>query len=130
MTQPFAFTSTYRFQPGGAEKFASAADRITRYYEENEPGLLFFGVYIDPDVGRGVTVMIHPDVASMERHLGLIDDEIVAIARETIDPAGYEVLMLGETTESILEHTRRIAGSGAKVSVLPLTASFGRLLQG
>ena len=130
MSKPFVFASTYGFTPGGAEKFAATADRITRYYEENEPDTRFFGVYVDPDGARGATVMVHPDAAAMEHHLGLIDEEIVDIARETIDMATYEVFMLGEATESILEHTRRIAGSGAKVNVLPLTAFFGRLLQG
>lgn len=130
MSQPFAFASSYGFTPGGAEKFAAAADRITRYYEENEPDTLYFGIYVDTDAGRGATVIVHPHVASMEYHLGLINDEIVAITRETIDTSTYEVLMLGEPTAAVLEHTRRIAGSGARVTVLPPTASFGRLIKG
>ena len=111
---------------GGKLGEARAAIRsLTKFVEENEPRVLSYTVYLDAAGTRMTVVQLHPDSASLERHL----DEAAAVFRQfkgLIRMTSMDVY--GRPSDTLLERLRRkaLVLGNADVTVHRAHAGFTR----
>ena len=117
MAGPFIYVGKWSVKPGKLETARTWLAEHARFIEENEPRLIAFHVYLDPDGSKGSVVQVHPDAESMDHHMELISDHLEAAGDfigEILSEQAY-----GAPTESFSELLRGYAASGIPVSVLP-----------
>ena len=77
MAAPFIFIGTHKAKPGRLEEFkAWFADFCDIVVEPNEPRLLSFNAYADPDASEVTVVQVHPDAESMVHHMSVIAEHV------------------------------------------------------
>ena len=84
MAEPFVYVGTWTIRPGKQEEARKFLNEHAAFIEENEPQLIAFHVYFDEAGDTASVVQVHPDSASMERHMRLISEHMGA-AFEVID---------------------------------------------
>jgi hypothetical protein len=123
---PIVFVDTSEIREGKLEELRRAVARLAEFVEANEPDPISYQVYFSDD-GRGMTVLqIHPDSASMERHMEIAGPVFARFADllvlRTID-------IYGSPSEKVLEQLRRKAEllGTATVVVHDPQAGFARV---
>ena len=77
MAAPFIFIGTHKVKPGKLEEFqAWFADYCDTTVEPNEPRLLSFQAYADPDANEVTVVQVHPDAESMVHHMSVVGEHV------------------------------------------------------
>ena len=77
MSAPFIFIRTHTVKPGQLEAFKEYfADFCDNVVEPNEPRLLSFQAYADPESNQVTVVQIHPDAESMVHHMSVIAQHV------------------------------------------------------
>ena len=94
---------------------------VAALVQDQEPAMIHFGIYLDPDTGEATTVQVHRSVDNFARHMDLVTP-MMAEARELIDLSEMTIRVYGEPTEPIVEQMRSLAGAGASVSIAQLAA--------
>ena len=116
MSGPFIFIATNRLKPGKLADERKRVPGLVDFVEANEPRLIAFNEYVN-EAGDEVTVVqIHPDTASFEAHMGIVQERAQQAYAETLD-ATVRVQVFGRPTDAILDVLRRQAGSGVEISV-------------
>jgi NAD(P)-dependent dehydrogenase (short-subunit alcohol dehydrogenase family) len=113
---PLIFVATNRLKPGqlGAER--RRVPGLVEFVERNEPQLIAFHEYVD-DAGTEVTVVqVHPDAASMQKHLGIIGERAAEAYDETLD-ATVAVQVFGPVDPRMLSTMRAQTGDGVALTV-------------
>jgi hypothetical protein len=89
---------------------------LVEFVEQNEPQLIAFNEYVN-DNGTEVTVVqVHPDTASMQKHLGIIGERAAQAYDETLD-ATLDVQIFGPVDRQMLNTMRAQAGGGVSLTV-------------
>ena len=76
MSQPFVYVGTWTIKPGKLEEAKRWLAEHADFIETNEPRLVAFHVYLDEGGGKASVVQVHPDAASMEFHMQLIEEHL------------------------------------------------------
>ena len=116
MPGPFIFIATNRLRDGrfGAEQ--QRVPGLSRFIEANEPRLIAFNEYVN-DNGTEVTVVqVHPDTASMQKHLGIIGERAAQAYDETLD-ATLAIQIFGPVDPQMLTTMRTQTGEGVSLTV-------------
>ena len=56
-------------RPGSLDELKAGVQRVVTFIEAREPQLVAYGFYVDEAAGTMTVVAVHPDSASLERHL-------------------------------------------------------------
>ena len=116
MSSPFILIATNRLKAGKLDRERERVPALVEFIEANEPRLIAFNEYAN-EAGDEVTVVqVHPDAASFEAHMGIVQERAQAAYAETLD-ATVRVQVFGRPTDTILEVLRQQAGSGVEISV-------------
>ena len=105
----------------------TAIDELVEFVREREPQLAFYGFEIDEERQAMSVVVVHPDSASLERHLAIGGPEFRKVG------AYIELLSIdvyGVPSQAALEQLRekgRLLGRDVPVIVHELSSSFSRL---
>jgi hypothetical protein len=125
MAGPIVVVDTSEILEGRLDELRRAVVELAEFVEANEVEPIAYEVYFDAD-GRGMTVLqIHPDSASMERHMEIAGPVFARFADllelRTID-------VYGAPSDRVLEQLRRKADllGTAGVVVHELQAGFAR----
>ena len=100
---------------------------LTEFVRTHEPRLLFYGFEIDEPSSTMRVVAVHPDLESLETHLGIGGPHFRKVGA-FIDLQQIEVF--GRPTAAVLEQLQQKAaalGTGARVDVHELASGFERL---
>ena len=127
MSDPIVYLDRSRVRPGKLAELRRAIDDLVGFIEEQEPQLLSYGFHLDEDASRMTVVAVHPDAASVERHMEVGGEAFRGFA-ELIEMEGIEVY--GEPTDHMLEQLRQKAaalGESGRVVVDRQYAGFSRL---
>ncbi len=119
MSETFVYTSVFRVREGRREEYRAFARRLAQLVQEEEPDMVHFGIYLDPETGDATTVQVHRSVDNFARHMDLVTP-MMGEARELIDLNGMAIRIYGRPTEPILAQMRSLAGTGATVSISEL----------
>ena len=105
MSEPFVYIGDYRIKPGLFEVAVQRLRDIAALVEDEEPQLLSFHYYVDPDRGRAICVQVHPDGESMATHMSVIARHITT-AWDWLDLDGSVQLLLGTPPKVLTDYLR------------------------
>lgn len=72
MAGPFIFVSTYTIKEGQLEAYKSWTQGLIEYVEANEPRMVAFNLYLNDQGTEVAAIQVHPDAASMQRHMEVV----------------------------------------------------------
>ena len=84
MTGPLVVVDTSEIREGRLEDLRAAVAEMASFVREHEPDPISYQVFFSADERRMTVVQIHPDAASMERHLD-VAREVFAPFAELLD---------------------------------------------
>jgi quinol monooxygenase YgiN len=126
MSDPFIFIGTHRLKHGKREAYEQHVADFVRYIEAEEPQLQVFTFHLDEDAEHVSVVQVHPDAASMGRHMQIahqhIGDSYTDYLEETVS-----IQVFGEPNDAVLAMMRQLAGDGVPVSIQRPFAGFDRI---
>jgi hypothetical protein len=114
-------------QPGRFEELKTGISALVDFIDEREPQLLAYGFYFDEETEQMTVVAIHPNAASLERHLAIGRSEFRRLAH-LIDLQRIEVY--GRPSKAALKELRNKArdlGDHGAVGVYSLRQGFARV---
>lgn len=127
MRDPIVFVDTSEIREGKLEQLRRAVAELAEFVEANETETISYQVFFS-DGGRQMTVLqIHPDSASMERHMEIAGPVFAKFADllvlRTID-------IYGSPSEKVVEQLQRKAEQlgTASVAVHERQAGFARFV--
>jgi len=115
MSGPFIYVGTWTIKPGRLEDARKACAAHIDMIERNEPRLIAFHMYFDPDGLKAGVVQLHPDAESMDTHMKLISEHLASM--DFIGEIVHEQAF-GTPTDSFSELLRGYADAGIPVTVL------------
>jgi quinol monooxygenase YgiN len=127
MGAPFIFIGTHKVKPSKFEEFkAWFADYCDTTIEPNEPRLLSFTAYADPDRNEVTVVQVHPDAESMVHHMSVITDHVVRAYADFLERESRWQIY-GTPRAGVLELVQQMAGSESTPTSQEPFAGFTRL---
>jgi NAD(P)-dependent dehydrogenase (short-subunit alcohol dehydrogenase family) len=113
---PLVFIATNRLKPGKADAERRRVPDLVRFVEDHEPQLIAFNEYLSDDGSETTVVQVHPDAASMTKHLGIVAERAAAAYAETLDGT-VTIQVYGSMDAKTLEAMRAQTGNGTTVTV-------------
>jgi len=114
MPGPLVFVATNRLKEGALELERRRVRELVDFVERTKPQVIGFNEYLN-EAGDEVTVVqIHPDAASLEKHIAVIADHARRAYEETLDRT-VRIQVFGELPEPIADGLRAQAGSGVEI---------------
>jgi hypothetical protein len=89
MAQPFILVASSPVRPDRLGEIQDRCESVAALVESNEPQMLAFHFYFDEVGDRLGIIQVHPDAASMERHMAVIAEHL-ATAPDWFDVEGGE----------------------------------------
>ncbi|MFF2522022.1 hypothetical protein [Streptomyces liangshanensis] len=122
----FIFSATNKVRPGKFEAEKARLPEYFRFLKENEPRVIAFHEYASEDGTEVEFVQVHPDVASFEHHLSVLDALSDKHWTETL--AGTtSARIYGRPSDKVLTMLDQLAGTGVAVTIMPEhLGGFGR----
>src|SRR5205807_7699029 len=84
--------------------------------DQNEPQLIAFNEYVNDDGTEATVVQVHPDAASIQKHLAIIGERAAQAYDETLD-ATLAVQIFGPVDPQMLNTLRGQTGEGVSLTV-------------
>ena len=126
MTEAIVYIDRSVIRSPDIEGLREAVANLTRFVREREPQLLLYGIEIDDSTSTVRVVAVHPDVESLETHLGIGGPEFRKVGA-FIDLQQIEIF--GRPSAAVLDQLRQKAamlGTDAQVAVHELATGFER----
>ncbi|WP_225802360.1 hypothetical protein [Streptomyces sp. NK15101] len=126
MAEPLFYVDRSEILEGGVEEVRAGMRDLAAFVAEREPRLIAYHFYLDEAASTMSVVAVHPDPASMERHLELGGPKFRAfgalIRMRSID-------VYGQPGPAVVDRLREKAQylGGASVTLHTLQAGFSRL---
>ena len=90
MSSPFIFIATNRLKAGQLDRERQRVPGLVEFIEANEPRLIAFNEYVN-EAGDEVTVVqVHPDAASFEAHMGIVQERAQQAHRRHSTRLGHD----------------------------------------
>lgn len=127
MSEPIVYIDRSTVRADKIEEVERAVVELVDFIEAEEPQLLSYGFHIDKETSRMTVVAVHPDAASVERHMDVGREAFRGFA-DLIEMEAIEIY--GEPSERMLVQLRDKAaalGDRSRVVVTPRHAGFSRL---
>ena len=113
---PVIFVATNRLKPGQLDAERRRVPGLVEFVEQNEPQLIAFNEYVNDDGTEVTVVQVHPDAASVHKHLGIIGERAAEAYRETLD-ATRAIQIFGPVDPQMLNTMRAQTGEGVSLTV-------------
>jgi hypothetical protein len=117
-SEPIVYIDHSRIREGSVEELKAGVQRLVEFIDAREPQLIAYGFYFDEDAGKMTVVAVHPDSASLERHLDIGSEEFRKLAH-LVDLTAIECY--GRPSDRAVEQLQQKAAAlgdgGAVVSI-------------
>ena len=135
MSEPLIYISTWRIKEGKLEDFKQFTRELVEIYEAKEPQLIAFHIFSNDDGTEMTSVHIHPDAASMDFHMQVVEQALGEDMRKWVERADFlepkHIEIYGTPSAGLLEADRPLVESGIARSIKPLhIAGFTRSTAG
>ena len=100
MPEPFIYVGTYEVAEGRLDDAKKSLAEHAEFVEANEPRLISFNFYLDPERRTITIVQVHPDSASMDFHMQLIAEHITSALGDYLG-APVSTLVCGHGNETV-----------------------------
>jgi hypothetical protein len=135
MSEPFIYISTWNIKEGKLGDFKRFTREFVEIIKAKEPQLIAFNVFLSEDGTEMTSIQVHPDAASMDFHLQVVnqvlgEEMLEWIERaDFVEPKHFEIY--GKPSTGLLEADRPLVEAGVAHSVKPLRiAGFTRSAAG
>lgn len=125
-SEPIVYIDHSRIRQDSIDELKVGVRRLVNFIDAREPQLLTYGFHIDEDAARMTVVAVHPDPASLERHMDIGGEEFRKLAH-LITMTGIECY--GRPSDRALDQLRDKAaalGDGGTVVSVERFAGFTR----
>jgi NAD(P)-dependent dehydrogenase (short-subunit alcohol dehydrogenase family) len=119
---PLIFVATNRLKPGRLDAERRRVRGLVEFVEQNEPQLIAFNEYVSDNGSEVTVVQVHPDAASMQKHLEIIGERAAQAYEETLD-ATIAIQIFGPVDPQMLTTMR--TQTGERVSLTVATEHLG-----
>jgi quinol monooxygenase YgiN len=118
MSGPFTFIGTYSIKSGKLEETKKHLQELVDLVETNEPRLIAFNFYLDPQANTLSCVQVHPDAASMEFHMKVLAEHI----RDAFDylEKTQSEQVYGTPSDTLMEKLRDFGEPGVPLTFMPV----------
>ncbi|HTK44426.1 MAG TPA: hypothetical protein VL749_03590 [Patescibacteria group bacterium] len=125
MGEPLIYVDRSEVRPGKLDALRTAIAELAAFVEANEPQLLSYAAFIDPDGGHMTVTHTHHDRGSLDRHLAVAGPRFARFAELV---RLLRVDLYGTPSDAAVAAIRDKAAllGGATVEVHPLEAGFLR----
>jgi hypothetical protein len=125
MADPIIFVDTSEIHEGKLDELKHAVAELAEFVESNEIEPIAYRIHFSEDGRRMTVLQIHPDSASMERHMELAGPVFARFA-DLVELRTVDIY--GSPSEKVIEHLRRKADllGSASVAVHERHAGFDR----
>ena len=89
---------------------------LVEFVEQNEPQLIAFNEYVNDDGTEATVVQVHPDAASMQKHLAIIGERAAQAYDETLD-CTLAIQIFGPVDPQMLATMRTQTGEGVSLTI-------------
>jgi hypothetical protein len=117
-SEPIVYIDHSRIREDSIEELRTGVQRLVEFIDAREPQLIAYGFYIDEDAARMTVVAVHPDSASLERHMDIGSEEFRKLAHLITLTA---IECYGRPSDKALEQLKQKAAAlgdgGAVVSI-------------
>ena len=104
MAKPFIVTSTFRVREGRLDALKEYYQRAISLFENEEPRLVGFYVFINEDETEVTNIQVHPDAQSMESHMKVLRENWEeTFSRYGDNVEGVSIECYGDTPQSVLD---------------------------
>jgi hypothetical protein len=126
-SEPIVYIDHSRIREDSIDELKAGVQRLVGFIDAREPQLIAYGFYIDEEAARMTVVAVHPDSASLERHIEIGGGEFRKLAHLITLTA---IECYGRPSERALEQLREKAaalGDGGAVVSIERFAGFAHL---
>jgi hypothetical protein len=126
-TGPVVYVDRSDVREGVWEELEAGIRALVAFVDRHQPQMVSYGVYLDEDARRMTVVSVHPDAASLERHIEVGGPEFAKLG-SFIELREIEVF--GRLSASALERVREKAaalGERGVVRMHELFSGFDRI---
>lgn len=126
-SEPIVYIDHSRIREDSIDELKAGVQRLVDFIDAREPQLIAYGFYIDEDAARMTVVAVHPDSASLERHMDIGSEEFRKLAHLVTLTA---IECYGRPSERALEQLRHKAatlGDGGAIVSIERWAGFTHL---
>ena len=126
-TDPIVYIDRSDVHEDRLDELKAGLRPLVGFVDAHQPQMAMYAIYLDERTHRMTVVSVHPDSASIERHIELGATEFRKLAPYI---ALREIEIFGELSPRAVELVREKAtalGDGGRVRFHPQLAGFGRL---
>jgi hypothetical protein len=126
-SEPIVYLDHSVIRPGSLDELKAGVQQVVAFIEAREPQLAAYGFYIDEAAATMTVVAVHPDSASLERHLEVGGPEFRKLAHLL---TLTRIECYGQPSRQALEQLRLKAdalGDGGTVISIGRYAGFARV---
>lgn len=117
-SEPIVYIDHSHIRKDLIDELKARVQRLVEFIDAREPQLITYGFYIDEEASRMTVVAVHPDSASLERHMDIGSAEFRKLAHLVTLTA---IECYGRPSERALDQLRNkaatLGGGGAVVSI-------------
>ena len=126
-SEPIVYIDHSDIRKDSIDELRAGVQRLADFIDAREPQLITYGFYIDEDAARMTVVAVHPDSASLERHMEIGSEEFRKLAHLlTLTKIECYGRPSGRALEQ-LRHKAATLGDGGAVISIERFAGFTRL---
>jgi hypothetical protein len=78
--EPIVYIDHSHIREDAIDELKTGVQRLVEFIDARQPQLITYGFYIDEDAARMTVVPVHPDSASLERHMDIGSAEFRKLA--------------------------------------------------
>jgi hypothetical protein len=116
LSGPLIFVTTATIKQGRLEEWKQFIKKLLEGFEAREPQLIAMNVYLNEDGSEMTSVQVHPDAASMDLHMQILDQVLGEDMAEWVDRADFleikHIEIYGQPSGALLQADQRWVDSG------------------
>ncbi len=117
-TEPIVYIDHSDVREDSIDALKEGVQRLVEFIDVREPQLITYGFYIDEDAAKMTVVAVHPDAASLERHLEIGGGEFRKLSHLiTLTSIECYGRPSGKALEQLREKAAALGDGGAVVSI-------------
>lgn len=105
---PIVYIDHSQIREDSLDELKAGVKRLVEFIQAREPQLVTYGFYLNEDTGRMTVIAVHPDSASLERHMEVGGAEFRKLAH-LVKLTSIECY--GRPSERALQQMRQKAGA-------------------
>jgi quinol monooxygenase YgiN len=122
VSSPLISVTKARIKEGRLEDFKQFVKKLVENLEAREPQLIAYNVFLNEDGTEMTSIQVHPNAASMDSHMKVLDHVLGEKMEEWVERADFleirQIEIYGPPSDALLEADQQRVDSGALTRIL------------